>query len=284
MRSVHPTAIVSRRAYLGQNVEVGPFCVIEDDAVVGDGCHLAARAVVKSDTVMGCDNQVAEGAILGGRPQHLQAGEQVGRLRIGNRNVIRENATIHRALKPKQETWIGDDSLIMVNAHVGHDCILGDHVILANNVMLAGHVSVAERAYLSGAVGVHQFCRIGKLAMVGGQAHANQDVPPYVTVDGRSSLIVGLNVIGLRRAGFSASQLHQLKSAYRVLFRNGLTWVEALDILKTEFTEGPAADFHPFLEATKRGIIQERRVPRGATVPLPSQAEPLDTPRVRRVG
>jgi UDP-N-acetylglucosamine acyltransferase len=258
--------------------------VIEDDSVVGDGSQLNARVVVKSHTVIGCDNQIAEGAVVGGRPQHLQAGDKVGRLRIGNRNVIRENATIHRALNTDQETWIGDDCLIMVNAHVGHDCTLGDHVILANNVMLAGHVSVADRAYLSGAVGVHQFCRIGKLAMVGGQAHANQDVPPYVTVDGRSSQIVGLNVIGLRRAGFPATEIHQLKSAYRVLFRRGLTWTESLEILEREFKEGPAADFHSFLKASQRGIIQERRVPRGATVPLPAQGEPVDAPRVRRVG
>jgi UDP-N-acetylglucosamine acyltransferase len=161
---------------------------------------------------------------------------------------------------------------------------------MANNVMLAGHVTVDDRAYLSGAVGVHQFCRIGRLAMVGGQSHVTQDVPPFVTVDGRSSLIVGLNTIGLRRSGISNEHLLELKEAYRIVYRSGLTWAETLAALQARFSWGPAAEFYPFLAATQRGVIQERRMPRRATVVLPPPADLEDAakrpeiPRVYRAG
>jgi len=290
MASIHPTALVSSRARLGRGVTVGPFCIIEDGTEIGDNCSLGARVVVKADTRLGSDNEIGEGAVLGGRPQHLRAGKDVGTLVIGRGNMIRENATIHRGLTPEMTTTIGDGNLIMVNAHIAHDCRIGNNVIIVNNVMLAGHVTVDDRAYLSGAAGVHQFCRIGRLAMVGGQAHITQDVPPFVTVDGHSSLIVGLNVIGLRRSGFGSDEIQQLKEAYRIVYRSGLTWAETLETLQTAFVSGPAAEFGPFLKATHRGVIQERRLPRRATVALPLPAE-LDEsakregiPRVYRAG
>ena len=254
-------------------------------------CRLGARVVVKTGTILGEANEIGEGTVLGGRPQHLRATDRVGKLLIGQRNVIRENVTIHRGLTPDTVTQIGDGNLIMVNAHVAHDCHLGSHAILANNVMLAGHVTIGDRAYLSGAVGIHQFCRVGRLAMVGGQSHITQDVPPFVTVDGRTSCIVGLNVIGLRRAGFSGDEIQQLKEAYRVIYRGGLKWADTLKRLQVEFSNGPAAEFYPFLLVTNRGVVQERRVPRKATLPLSvvpgrreDAAERIASPRVLRVG
>ena len=290
MWTIHPTAVVSSRSHLGHDVFIGPFCVIEDDAEIGDNCRLGARAVVKTGTILGEANEIGEGTVLGGRPQHLRATDRVGKLLIGKRNIIRENVTIHRGLTPDTVTQVGDSNLIMVNAHVAHDCHLGSNAILANNVMLAGHVSVGDRAYLSGAVGVHQFCRIGRLAMVGGQSHITQDVPPFVTVDGRTSCIVGLNSIGLRRAGLSSDEIQQLKEAYRVIYRSGLKWADTLQRLREEFTHGPAAEFYPFLLVTNRGVVQERRVPRKATLPLPvpsqreDAAERKASPRVLRAG
>lgn len=255
---VHPTAVISRSAIIGRGVSIGPFVVIEGDTIIGDGCRLEARVVVKEGTALGSNNQVFEGAILGGLPQHVHMPEHPGRVIIGSGNVIRENVTIHRALEEGQATIVGDNNLLMVNAHVAHDCRIGNGCILANNVMLAGHVIVGDRAYLSGAVAVHQFCRIGPLAMIGGHARVGKDIPPYVTVDGFTTLVVGLNVVGLRRAGFSTEQIHQLKEAYRIIYRSGLSWQEILETLRTQFAEGPASLFYEFLLSTKRGITPER--------------------------
>jgi UDP-N-acetylglucosamine acyltransferase len=163
--------------------------------------------------------------------------------------------------------------------HVAHDCRVGNNTIFANNAMLAGHVTVGDRAYLSGAVAVHQFCRIGSLAMVGGQSHVTKDVPPYVTVDGLSSFVVGLNQIGLRRAGFSLEDIRRLKEAYRVIYRSRLTWNEILGRLQKEFCQGPPAQFHQFLSTTTRGILSERRLPPGATIKL--RQEPQEDARLK---
>lgn len=271
---IHPMAVVSPDAKLGQDVFVGPFAIVESDVTLGDGCRLESRAIVKSGTVMGPNNLVCEGAILGGMPQHLRCPERVGRLVVGSGNTFRENLTVHRALVEGQATTIGNDNLVMVNAHVAHDCHLGNNTIIANNVMLAGHTIIQDRAYLSGAAGTHQHCRVGRLAMVGGQAHVVQDVPPFVTVDGASSAVVGLNIVGLRRSGFSSEDIVQLKEAYRVIFRSGLRWEEILADLSQRFISGPAAAFLEFFESGgQRGFTRERRMPRRATIKLRDTAE-----------
>jgi UDP-N-acetylglucosamine acyltransferase len=244
---------------------------------------LESRVTIKECTTLGANNRVFEGAILGGLPQHVHIPEHPGGVVIGSDNVIRENVTIHRALVPDHATVIGDNCLLMVGSHVAHDCHLGNNVIVTNNAMLAGHVVVGDRAYISGAAGVHQFCRIGSFAMVGGQAHLTQDVPPYVTVDGLSSLVVGLNKIGLRRAGYDQETIQQLMAAYRVIYRSGLRWVEVVEQLRTQFPVGPATLFYEFLSTTARGIISERRAPPGATIKLREtiEAEPDQEVRVK---
>jgi UDP-N-acetylglucosamine acyltransferase len=273
---IHPSCCISPQAQIGHDVEMGPYCVIEADVQIGDGCRLEAHVVIKSGTRLGRANYLAEGVILGGLPQHKRAVGNPGRLEIGDQNTLREHVTIHRGLTAADVTRLGDNNLLMVNSHVAHDCQVGDDVILANNVMLAGHVTVANRAYLSGAVAVHQYCRVGAMAMVGGQAHITKDVPPYVTVDGLSSMIVGLNLVGLKRAGFDAASLTDLKAAYRLAFRGGLRWEEMLRRLTEGFPAGPAAEFHRFMAATRRGCIQERALPRRATLrlhqPAPGEA------------
>jgi UDP-N-acetylglucosamine acyltransferase len=277
MTLIHPTAIVDRTAKLGAETSIGPFCVIEADAEIGGGTCIESRAVIKSGTRIGVDNRVGEGAVLGGRPQHAAGPKQNGRLWIGDRNVIRENVTIHRGLHESDATRIGNDNYIMVNAHVGHDCVIGNKTIIANNVMLAGHVEISDQAYVSGAVGVHQFCRIGRLAMVGGQAHINRDVPPFVTIDGLTSRVVGLNSIGLRRAGLDADVIRDLKAAYRIVFRSGLRWTAAIQQLLVEFPVGPVGELREFLETTKRGCVFERRAPKSAIVSLDA-IERADSP------
>jgi UDP-N-acetylglucosamine acyltransferase len=248
--------------------------------VVGDGCTLAGRVTIKSGTILGRDNNIFEGTVLGGMPQHVHMPTHPGTTRIGDGNVIRENVTIHRALEAGHVTQIGSRCLLMVGAHVAHDCVVGDGAILTNNVLLAGHVTVGEKAYLSGSVAVHQYCRVGRLAMVGGLARVRQDVPPFVTIDGGTTMVVGLNKVGLRRAGFSLEEVQQLKAAYQVIYRSGLAWQEVLDMLRLEFPAGPAAEFLPFFQDSKRGFVQERRTPPGAIVRLlrEDEAEADDRP------
>jgi UDP-N-acetylglucosamine acyltransferase len=274
--SIHPLAVVSPDAQLGRDVTVGPFCVVEAGATIGEGCQLASHVVVKQGTRLGAKNRVGEGAVLGGLPQHIRCPERCGALEIGADNTIREYATVHRALHEGTATRVGDGCLIMIGVHLAHDCQIGNHVIMANGAMLAGHVTVEDRAYLSGAVAVHQFCRIGAYAMVGGQAHVVKDVPPYVTVDGGSSFVVGLNLVGLRRNGFTNEQIAQLKQAYRLIYRSGLKWTEVLARLAEEFPSGPAARYREFFSAGTRGFTPERRAPpEPATIKLPEVAPPL---------
>jgi UDP-N-acetylglucosamine acyltransferase len=278
---IHPSAYVSPTAQIGSNVTIGPFSIVEDGTLVGDNCRLAGHVTIKSGTALGANNEVAEGAVLGGIPQHLRAGSELGTLLIGNGNRIREYVTIHRALSPSNCTKVGDGNMIMVNAHIAHDCCIGNNAIIVNNVMLAGHITVGDGAYFGGAAGVHQFCRVGRLAMIGGQSHVSQDVPPFVMVDGISNHIVGLNLVGMRRAGFGRAEIADLKAAYRVIYRSGLLWSDTLEVLKNTFKEGPAAEFHEFFSTGERGFVQERRTPRGASIKI---VDSPDTERpIRRV-
>lgn len=271
---IHPLALVDPEARLGADVSIGPFSIVEAGVEIGDRCVLESRVVVKQGTILGSDNHVFEGAVLGGLPQHVRVPARTGQVRIGSHNTLRENVTVHRALEPDHTTTIGDHNLLMVAAHIAHDCRVGDQTIFANNAMLAGHVTVEDRAFLSGNVAVHQFCRVGQLAMVGGLARVVKDVPPFMLVDGGTNYVVGLNTVGLRRNGFGSDDLIQLKAAYRAIYRRGLTWSEILQRLAAEFTVGPAAALAPFLAASKRGIVAERRLPPARTLKLP-QAEPL---------
>jgi UDP-N-acetylglucosamine acyltransferase len=270
-------------AQIGCDVEIGPFCVIGADVTIESGCKLESRVVIKDGVTLGCNNFIAEGTVIGGMPQHVNMPERPGRVVIGAGNTLRENCTVHRALEEDDATIIGDNNFLMVNVHIAHDCRVGNNIIFANNVMLAGHVAVGDRANVSGAVAVHQFCRIGSFAMVGGQSHINKDVPPFVTVDGLSSYIVGLNQIGLRRAGVSAAEMRRLKEAYRVIYRSGLTWNEILARLHDEYAEGFAARFYEFLSTTTRGIVAERRLPPGATIKLRQESEEDAAPSTLQV-
>jgi UDP-N-acetylglucosamine acyltransferase len=271
---IHPTALVDPRAELGANVVVGPWCLVEAGAVIGDGCRLAARVVVKGRTTLGESNEIGEGAVIGGVAQHLHVHDPGGTLAIGSHNRIRENVTIHRGWNNDAATTVGDHNMLMVGSHVAHDCRLGSHCILVNHVLLGGHVHVEDRAYLGGASAVHQFCRIGRLAMIGGLAKITQDVPPFVMVEGvASSEVIGLNKVGLRRNGYTPEQILQLKEAYRVIYREGLRWSEVLDILKADYSTGPAAAFHEFLKNGKRGFVQERRISRKATLKIVDPAQ-----------
>jgi UDP-N-acetylglucosamine acyltransferase len=256
--SVHPSAVVSPTARLGRDVAIGPFAVVEQDVSVGDGCEIRAHAVVKRFTILGARNRVHEGAVLGGEPQDVAFGGQPTSLVIGDRNQIREGVTIHRSTRPGGRTVVGSDCFLMAYVHVAHDNRIGDSAILANNVMLAGHVEIGERAFLGGGAGVHQFCRVGRLAMVGGNAKVVQDCLPFVITDGHPARASGLNVVGLRRAGFTAGQLRTLHEAYRLLLRAGLPLEEALERLAA-LADPLGDELAAFVRSSTRGIAHAAR-------------------------
>ena len=289
MISIHPTAVIGSQVELGADTQIGPFCILEDGVSLGERCRIESRAVIKSGTVLGYENTVCEGTVLGAAAQHVSPPATHGGLIIGNKNTFRENVTAHRALHEGEFTRIGNENYLMVNAHVGHDAIVGNGNIIANNAMLGGHTLVEDFTFISGGVAVHQFCRVGTMVMIGGQAHVVQDAPPYVTIDGLTSRVVGLNRVGLKRRGFSAEHISELKDAYRIAFRSGLLWSEALKELQLQFLSGPALHFHEFLAgSTRRGFVHERRTPRGTTVKLPAPSTNSESSReeieVRRVG
>lgn len=266
--SIHPLADVSPDARLGTGVKIGAFASVEAGVELGDHCVVASGAVVKSGVVAGSHNEFCEHSVIGGPPQHVARPKDIGRLLVGDQNVFREHVTIHRGLKPGSDTVVGSNNYVMAGVHFGHDCVIGNHCIFANGAMLGGHVHVEDRAFVSGAVAVHQFCRIGRLAMVGGHARVTQDIPPYMLVDGQTGCIVGLNVVGLRRGGHGPDDIADLKNAYRIIYRRGLAWQDVLDTLQAEFRSGPVLHLRAFLGEGRRGFTQERRLPPNATLRL----------------
>lgn len=217
MSDIHDTAVVDPGARLGAGVRIGPYAVIGDDVEIGSGTTIGPHAVIHPHVRLGSDNAVHAHAVLGDLPQDVAFGGEPTRLEIGDRNRIRENVTVHRASQPDRVTRIGCDCFLMAGAHVAHDCRVGDRVILTNNVLLAGVVEVGDGANLGGAAVVHQFCRIGALAMVGGFAGVGQDVLPYAMVHGIPACHFRLNTIGLRRAGVKGDRYGALETAFRAL-------------------------------------------------------------------
>ena len=250
---IHPTAVVSADARLGDDVAIGPFAVVEPGTVIGDRCELRAHVVVKRGTTLGIENVVHEGAVLGGDPQDAAFGGGLSGLVIGDRNQIREGVTIHRSTRPEQPTTVGSGCFLMACAHVAHDDRVADGVILANNVALAGHVEIGERAFLSGGVVVHQFCRVGRLAMLGGNAKVIKDCLPFVVTDGVPARARALNVVGLRRAGLAAAQVRALKDAYRLLLRSNLPLDAALERLG-QIDDPLAGELAAFARGARRGF------------------------------
>lgn len=215
---IHPTAVVSASARLGNGIQIGPYAVIEDDTEIGDGCIIDAHAMIRRYTRMGANNRVHPGAVLGGLPQDLGFDPAVETfVLIGNGNVFREGVTVSRATQAGGATRIGSDTYLMNNSHVGHDCALGDHNILAANVLLGGHVQVGDRVFFGGGAVVHQFCRIGSFAMIRGMAGVNKDVLPYGLVGGAPIKHYRLNTVGLRRNGIEGASYRALNDAFRRL-------------------------------------------------------------------
>jgi UDP-N-acetylglucosamine acyltransferase len=254
--SVHPASIISHSAQLGLNVSIGPYVIIEQDTVIGEGTEIRSHAVIKRYTALGTDNIVYESAVLGGEPQDLGFSEAESHLIIGAHNFIREGVTMHRGTEPGSRTSVGSNCFIMAYAHVAHNCRLGDRVIIANNVALAGRVEIEDRAFISGGVVVHQFCRIGRLAMIGGNSKIVQDCLPFVITDGMPGRACGLNIVGLKRAGYKSSDVQRLKEAYRILLRSGLALEQALSRMG-DLGDALVDQVVEFARASKRGFSRE---------------------------
>ena len=255
---IHPSAIVSPRALIGRDVRVGPYVVIEEDVVIGEGCRIASHAVVKRYTTLGRRNTVYENAVLGGEPQDVKFRGEASRLVIGDDNLIREFATLHRASGEGEETRIGSRNFLMIGVHVAHNCLIGDDNIFANGVALAGHIVVEDHVFLSNNVGCHQFVRLGRYAMVGGKSKIVQDVLPFFTTDGNPPRARGLNAVGLRRAGFDRASRLALKNAYQILFRSGLGLEDALREM-AQLDDENVAHLINFIRASARGFTRERK-------------------------
>lgn len=253
--TIHPTAIISDLANLGENNIIGPHVVIEDDARMGNGNTLMTGASLKRGVRIGDDNTLHEYAVIGGLPQDLGFdASTTSYVNIGSGNTLREYVTVHRASKQDASTRLGDENYLMTHVHLGHDCQLGNNVIIAPSSGLGGHVHVADRAFISGGVMVHQFVQIGTLAMIGGNAKITQDVLPYMITDGVPATVRGLNLVGLRRAGCSRSDIQVLKQAYQVIHRTALPQQAILEALReidspfalhlAEFIAGCSRSFH----------------------------------------
>lgn len=263
---VHPTAIVHPGARIGAGSEVGPHAVIEDQVVIGERCTIAAGAVIKRFTEIGDDNTLGEHVVLGGAPQDLKFKGQISFVRIGHRNVLREGVTVHRATGEGGATTIGDDTFLMAGCHVGHECRVGDAVIMANAVLLAGHVRVDSRAFVPGGTAVHQFCRIGRNSLAGGVTAIRRDVLPFTLVTGSPARTVGLNRVGLRRAGFSSTDLLLLQRALRVLLGPGALEERLRQTAEIESVH--VAEILEFIRSSERGYCGgARRQRRAAAEP-----------------
>lgn len=256
---IHPTAIVSPLASLGQNVRIGPYSIVGANVELGDDCVLHSHVVLEGHAKFGRANEFFPFAAIGGKTQDLKYVGDPTYLEVGDHNVFRENCTVHRGTHQSLPTRIGSHNLLLCYSHVAHDCQLADHIIISNSVGLAGHITVENYAIVSGCAAVHQFCRIGKHSIIGGLSKVTQDVPPFMIVDGHPATTRGLNVIGLQRRGFSEDDIKALKSAYKKLFlkKDGNLATSLSSLKATHAADTPhVADLIQFIEKSERGVTR----------------------------
>ncbi|NOY61682.1 MAG: acyl-ACP--UDP-N-acetylglucosamine O-acyltransferase [Gammaproteobacteria bacterium] len=254
---VHATAIIDPGAQLGSEVSVGPFVVVEQNVVIGDRCRIESHAVVKRYTTLGRNNHIHEHAVIGGAPQDFKFDGGASYVCIGDNNIVRENVTIHRSNKNGEKTVVGDNNFLMAGCHVAHDCAIGSNIIMANNALLGGHVVVEDNAFISGGVTIHQFCRVGTLAMVSASARINLDCLPYVVTDGSPGRARGLNSVGLKRSGADATDLVELKRAYRLLCSGAKLKTILVEL---RLSSSPLViHLVKFIEASQRGFAHHQK-------------------------
>jgi len=255
---IHPTAIVQDGAEIHETAEVGPYCVIGPHVRIGAGTRVASHAVIQGRTTLGEENRVFQFASIGAVPQHLKYQGEPTLLEIGSGNVFREFVTVHLGTaQDRGITKIGDRNAFLAYAHIAHDCVIEDSVVMANGATLGGHVHVETHAILGGLVGVHQFVRVGRYAIVGGLSGVSLDIPPYTRSAGFRTKLYGLNIVGLKRHGFSAERIGRLKQAYRILFQSGDVLDRAVERVRAEVPPDPDVEILlRFLRSSKRGFCR----------------------------
>ncbi len=257
--AIHPTAIIDPKAEIHESVEIGPYCVIDGDVQVGAGCKLYMGVYLTGWTEIGADCVLHPGAVIGHEPQDTRYGGERSYCRIGRGTIVREHATIHRGTIPDSETVVGEACFLLAGSHIAHNCVVGDGVTMINGTALAGHVEVGDRATLGGGAMVHQFARVGTLAMVAGGARIGMDVVPYAMTD-RDGRVVGMNRVGLRRAGLSQDEVGRIREAYRVLFGRGHSREEAIRSIEAA-DHGAAVEglLHFLKRPSERGLAGRAR-------------------------
>ena len=248
---IHPDAVI------GPGTRIGEFCVIENDVVIGPGCLLEPYVYVKRWTTLGRDNEISAGTVLGTDPLDKNFKSARSYLRIGNGNKIREHFTISRGTPPESATEIGDDNFIMTSGHIAHNCKVGNQTVIASCVLLGGYVEVEDQAFLSGGVLVHQFSKVGRLAMISGNTRVNLDAPPFFTFAGFQIAPKGLNLVGLKRAGYKTTDVSILKQAYHILYKSNLKLEDALMKIESELPTTETLHLVSFIRRSQRGICRE---------------------------
>lgn len=258
MTNIHPTAIIDPAAKIDPSTVVGPYTVIGADVVIGKNNHIGPFCVIEN-TTMGDGNDIIASAFIGVKPQDLSYKDEPTRVTMGNGNKIRECVTIHRSTNLDVPTSIGNNCLLMANSHIAHDCHLGNNIIIANSTGVAGHVIVEDRVVMSGMVGIHQFVRIGTMAMLSGGSMIPLDIPPFCIAQGERARLVGLNIVGMRRAGLARETIRAIRRAYKTLFRSGKRLEEACAELEAQKPCVEVQHMIDFCKASKRGITAAKR-------------------------
>jgi len=255
MSEIHPTAVIHADARIGEGCQIGPFCVIGEHVELGPGCRLHSHVVIDGHTRLGAGNELFPFASIGFKTQDLKWRGGVTRTEIGERNTFRENVTVHSATGDGDATVIGSDNNLLAYAHVAHDCCLGNHIVMSNVGTLAGHVVVEDRAIIGGLAAIHQFCRVGRMSIIGGCSKVVQDVPPFMMADGNPASTRTVNKVGMERNGISEDVQSAMRQAFKILFREGLTIGNALVQVDKEVTSFPEIQhLIRFVRASERGI------------------------------
>lgn len=274
MSEIHPNAIIGKKVEMAVGNNIGPHVIIEDGVKMGSHNIIRAGAYLCSGTEIGNYNDIHMQAIIGHAPQDTAYQGEPSFTKIGNKNQIREFVTIHRGTKPGTFTEIGDSNFIMAYCHIAHNCTLGNQIIMVNQASLTGYCLVEDGAFLSGMTGLHQFTRVGRLSLLSALSAVNKDIPPYMICGGRPAVVLGINVVGLRRAGISAAVREEIKQAYKLLYRSGLNVSQAVEAIRKNLKSAEVQHLIRFIEESKRGILDGAQIGEEEETLRPSKTRP----------
>ncbi len=259
MPRIHPTAVVDPHARVADDAEIGPHCIVGPDVVIGPECRLLGQCYIVGRTTLGARNIVYPGVSIGTLPQDFAFDEStVSYVRIGDDNVFREGVTVHLGTKPETETVVGNGCFLMVNAHIGHNCRVGDNVVLVNCASVGGYVALGDGCFISACTVIHQFCRVGRFAMLSGVSAISRDLPPFMIADGRNGAVRGVNIVAMRRNDFSREAIRAIKDVYSLFYRSALNTKSALAKIRDEVAQLPEViEFIEFVETSERGVLTQ---------------------------